>query len=462
MAVKKPGKRILINTVVLLWMAFSPLAAGAQFIISGDFDARISSLNLRRTVPDTLNNRLLSLLGTTELDFAYNGRRWNAYASLYASYTQGSNLFSTKVPGTLSFTFSQAWVRYIISKYFSVQAGRIEIEYDDQRFFQARDWSGLVTSHNAIIAHYFRPDTTGMVDVGFAANRFRSNDWLLSTDPSINTYRYLTYIYAYRSLFDHQLNLIFNDIFNADDNGLDPTVLYGRNTIGGSSWWSNDDWNINLAGFYQFGHVDDGRKLSAWYYAAYVSYQPCEWLTLMPVFEHMSGDNLSDSNEWKKEVHGFSLLYGNMNRSFGTSGIFNSSYRTNTHSGLNNLYFVNTFDITHNFSIEASYHWYSLPHPYIREYVPDSNKIMIVKVPASLIHQIEVLFSYTPIPSLELSLDYQLLFPGKGMINYNGWNFNPGSPVSSAYVEIEWTPVFYPRKRKHSTVKPYSPGHTPG
>ena len=103
--------------------------------------------------------------------------------------------------------------------------------------------------------------------------------------------------------------------------------------------------------------------------------------------------------------------------------------------------FAATFDILHNFSIELSYHWYSLPHPYIREYVPDSNKIMIVKVPESFMHQVE------------------LLFPGKGMINYNGWNFTAGSPVSTAYIEVEWTPVFYPRKKKYSIIKPYSPGH---
>jgi len=84
---------------------------------------------------------------------------------------------------------------------------------------------------------------------------------------------------------------------------------------------------------------------------------------------------------------------------------------------------------------------------------------MIVKVPESFMHQVEMLFSYTPVPSLEFSLDYQLLFPGKGMINYNGWNFTAGSPVSTAYIEVEWTPVFYPRKKKYSIIKPYSPGH---
>ena len=171
----------------------------------------------------------------------------------------------------------------------------------------------------------------------------------------------------------------------------------------------------------------------------------------MPAFEHLSGDNLADSAEWKHVVHGFSMLYGNMTRSFGKSGLFNSSLRGNLHPGLNNLYFTTTFNILHNFSIETSYHWFSLPHQYIREYQPDSNRYCIVKVPSSFLHQADVLFTYTPVPSLELNLDYELLFPGDGMKNYDGWNFIPGSPVTYAYIELEWTPVFLPHgNKKHS------------
>jgi len=85
-----------------------------------------------------------------------------------------------------------------------------------------------------------------------------------------------------------------------------------------------------------------------------------------------------------------------------------------------------------------------------------SNKIMVVKVSESLLSQVEVQFSYSQVPSLELTLDGQLLFPGKGMRNFNGWNFTEGSPVMTAYIEIEWTPVFYPRKKKHSMISLFS------
>jgi len=433
----------------------------AQFILSGDFDGRLSTLNLRRIVPDSLNNRTFSFSSFAELDLNYLHKKWNVYGSLFATYNKGSNLSSIETPGVAHFGFYEAWFRYYFSKYFSIQAGRIEISHGDQLFFQARDFNGLVTAHNAIIAHYFDPDTLAMADLGFAANQFDPGTGIFSTNRSVNNYRYMSYLYLYKRLFDGQLILSFNNIFNADDNGVNKAVLYGRNTLGMTSWLSLDNWDINLAGYYQFGHVNDGRKLSAWYGALYVDYHATEWLSLMPAFEYLSGDNYADSAEWKNVVHGFSLLYGNMTRSFGNSGVLNNSYRSNLHPGLNNLYFTATFDVTDNFSIEASYHWFSLAHPYIREFNPDSMRILVVKVPQSFLHQAEVTFTYSPINTIALTLDYQLLFPGAGMMNYNGWNFNPGSPVSAAYIEVEWKPALYPRKKKNAVLLRYSPGNEP-
>ena len=454
---KIPGRNSASKAVILLWLAFCPLLAGAQFILSGDFDGRLNYLNLRRTISDSLNSKTLNFFGSGELDLKYLHKKWNVYGSVFVTYTVGTNVFSTQAQGGFGYGFYEAWARYYFSRYFSLQAGRIEIDYDDQRFFEVRDWNGLVTSHNAIIAHYLKPDTTAMVDLCFAANKFDPGTGVFSTNRSVNNYRYMSYLYANKRVFDKQLSLTFMNIFSLDDNGVDKTVLYGRNTIGMTGWLSLDDWDFDLCGYYQFGHVNDGRSLSAWYAAAYISYNPVEWLVLMPAFEHLSGDNFADSAEWKKEVHGFSLLYGNMTRSFGTSGLLDETYRANLHPGLNNLYFTANFGIARNFSIEASYHWFSLAQPYIRQFNPDSGKFIFVKVPRSFLHQVEVLFTYTPTHSLELSLDYQLLFPGTAMMHYKGWNFNPGSPVSTAYIEVDWYPDLYPRKKKNKTLQPYTP-----
>lgn len=449
---KKTIPGVLTGILLFCGIALFPWQVKAQVIFSGDFDGRLSSINLHRTLPDSLNNKTFNFIGFGELDLGYKHKKWDLFGSFFGNYTYGTNFSSIRTPGDIQFGFYQAWFRYHFSKYFSLQAGRIEIEYSDQRFFEARDWSGAVTSHNAVILHYLEPDTGAMADLGFAMNKIDAGEGLFSTNRTINNYRYMSYLWASKRLFDKQLSLTFTNIFSANDNGEDLSVLYGQNTLGLESWLALDDWNFDLAGYYQFGHVIDGRKLSAWYGAAYVSYSPASWLTLMPAYEYMSGDNFRDSAEWNRVEHGFSILYGHMTRSFGHSGVLTNGFRPNSHPGLNNLYFTMTFDILDNLSIEASYHWFSLADPHLRKFDPDSLKITIVDVPKSLLHQAELTFTYNPVPAVTLTLDYQLLFPGTGMKNYGGWNFSPGTPVSSAYIEVEWTPVFYPHKKRHAVT----------
>jgi hypothetical protein len=447
-------RHIIIVTALVFRMTFFPALSSAQFILSGDFDVKLVHLNIRRTIPDTLTNQAVSFLGSAELDLEYAHHRWSAFLAAGATYTKGTSLYTTGVPAETSLNFYQAWVRYRFTKNFSLQLGRIEIDYDEGRFFQARDWSNLVTSHNAIIAHYVAPDSGLWTDMGFAANRFNQVYAVFSTSPSLNGYRYMAYWYFLKKLFDDQLTLNFTDIFNADDNGINPSVLYGRNTVGGSAWLAWPKWDLNLAGYYQFGHITDGRRLSAFYYAGYFSFHPLEWFSLMPAFEHLSGDNIADSASWKHVVHGFSLLYGNVNNSFGQSGLF-YTMRSNLHPATNNMYFKATFLLSEKLSIEGTYHWITIPDHYRYEINSDSSAIVLVKVPPTLMQEGDIKITWLPLKTLEINLFYSLIFPGPGMKNYNGWGFNQNKPVSYSYLEIEWTPVIYPfRKKKHSMLPP--------
>ena len=433
---------------VLLRMTSWAEPVKAQFIFSGDFSLRGEYYNIRRTFSDSSRSSFYNVLGYGELDLRYNSKRFGAYLSLGASFTKGSNLSSISVPAYFNANVYEAWVRFNFNKNLSLQAGRIQIDYTTNLFFQSRDWNRLVTSHNAIILHYLKPDTSLWADIGFAFNRPGKDYIILSTDPDINNYRYMGWLYAMKKLFDGQLTLTFNDTYDANDNGIDMNTLYLKNTIGGTAWIAWSSWDVNIVGYYQFGHIPDGRRLSANYYAAYVAFHPFEWFNLVPAFEHFGGNDLSDSIGMKTTVHGFSLLYGNTAKNIGAGGLFNGMTRSNEHTGLNNLSFKAIFILSEKISIEATYHWLSLPHPYIRQLVPDTLLVRIVKVPPSFMHSAELNFSWLPIPNLELIFDYALLFPGAGMQNFNGWSFQNGKPVSYAWVSIEWTPVFLIRNRK--------------
>jgi hypothetical protein len=451
---KKTVRQYLLKfCVVITWLFISlclpDKALMAQLVISGDFDARGEYLNLGRIVPDSMNNKSFNFSGSASVDLNYNHRKLGAYLSLQADYTAGTNLYAYGQPGSLSGNVYEAWFSYRFSKYFSLQAGRIEISYDDERFFQARDWNHLVTSHNAVIAHWLAPDTNVMADVGFAANRFTGDGAGFNTDPVVNNYRYLGFIYLHKKFLEDKLRFTLNEILDASDNGISREQLYGRSTTGLSGWLAWPDWNLFLMGAYQFGHVIDGRRLSAWYYSACFSYQVTGWLNLMLAGEHMSGDDYADSAEWKRVVHGFSMLYGNSRRNLGLSGFFNTAYRSNVNPGLNNIYLRSTFDIVDNLTLQATCHWFSVPHSYIRLYDPVTNQFILQKIPSSLLNEADLLLTWMPWKTVEINVDYSLLIPGRSVDGINGWNIGKSKPFSYAYVEVEFTPVIF---RSHKRV----------
>ena len=427
--------------------------AGAQLLITGDFDARMEYLNLRRIVPDSVKSKSVNFSGSAELDFGYHYKRLDAFLSLSASYSSGTNLFSYANPGSWSGNAYEVWLRYQFSKYFSLQAGRIELSYDDEQFFQARDWNHLITSHNAVVAHWHDPDSGFMADMGIAANKFTGTGLDLNTDPTVNNYRYLGFLYVHKKFLDEKILFTFSDIFDVCDNGISKDALYGRNTLGGNGWLTLHGSDLFVTGYYQFGHVYDGRKLSAFYYAGYLGHHFTDWLSLMAAYEHMSGDDFTDTTKMKKVAHGFSMLYGNSVKTQGRAGFFNYAFRSNTHPGLNNLYLMATFDITEKISIEATYHWYSVPHPYVRELDSATNQIKVTKVSSSLLHEVDILFTYSPVKSIVIEVNYSLLIPGRTMRGFNNREINSSNLFSYAYIDIEFSPTIFDSKRKQKHLR---------
>ena len=437
-----------LRMVFIAVSLFSVMICRGQFVLSGDFDARGEYMNLHRVVADSLKNKTFNLLGTAELDAEYQYKKFTAYLAMQGAYNSGTSLYSSQRSRTWSANVSEAWAKYGISKNFSLQAGRIEISYEDEQFFQARSLDNLIVSHNAVIGHWYNTDTSFMTDLGFAANRFPGAGADLNTNPAVNNYRYMGYLYAHREMFDEKFFLTVSDIFNASDNGVDMQNLYGRNTVGFSSWVVASDWNFFAALYYQHGHITDGRRLSAFYNNICITFEATDWLTLVAANEHMTGDNLADTAEWKHVAHGFSMLYGNTKKTMGLSGIFNLSARSNVSPGLNNLYGKAVVDFSESLSLEATYHWFTVPNAYMVSADPVTAKPSLTKVSSSLMHEADLLLTWDPLETLEITLGYALIIPGKSIQEINGWNFRGNHFISTGNLEIDFSPVLWKSKKE--------------
>lgn len=86
----------------------------------------------------------------------------------------------------------EAWGEYSFNKYFSVKAGRQEINYDDQRLFGAVAWAQQGRSHDAIQVKY--NDSTFSAHIGVAYNQTGENS--IATSYTVtNNYKELYYIW---------------------------------------------------------------------------------------------------------------------------------------------------------------------------------------------------------------------------------------------------------------------------
>ena len=166
-------------------------------------------------------------------------------------------------------------------------------------------------------------------------------------------------------------------------------------------------WNFFLTGYYQGGHYKDGRKINSNFYAAYVSYQVLKPLKLLVGYDHLSGNDFSDTTEFKTTVRGFSTLYGTSHRGYGYMDLFTVVAKDNLSGGLNDLYARATFTFFKDkMSLEGTYRWFSLPHNYLYVANPKKGTPPYQEVDKSLGSEIDLMYVYKPIPNLELNAAY--------------------------------------------------------
>jgi hypothetical protein len=431
--------------VLLFGILFSP-DLYSQLVLSGDFNLKGQRLVVNNDRSDTLRKRLYGLNASIDLNLDYRHRRLSTYVDLFISgaYQQFQSI--KYVNGGLN--LYQGWLQYRFADWFALKGGRVELGYDDERFFEARDWSNLVSSHNILIGQFVTSDTTYRADIGFAVNNFVAAS-ILNTAPSLNSYSYMYYLFQHVAFLEGNSGITLLCMADANRMNLDPGMpLYTRYTGGGNVWFDLEPWNIFLTGYYQGGHITDGRKISAWYYSSYVCFQAAKRLKFMLTFEHLSGDDLSDTNEMKTTVHGFSMLYGNKRERFGWAGLMNSGILSNISPGLDHLYVKGFVDIlTGKLSMDLTWHWFALPHSFVNSVKKTQGDVNYTNVTRKIADEFDLEIDYNPLPVLELKAQYSLVLPTGTLQRLNNWNLGGQQTLNYASLEFDYTPTFHHSKK---------------
>ena len=478
-------------TLTFITAAFIVLAAGsihAQFNMYGEFRTRAEYRDGYVTLRDSSKTPYADILGRARLFADYKTDKITTRFSIQDAWVFGQNNFSSDTISKNTVNMFEAWIKYNFTKNLGIKAGRVELNYDDQRFLGKNDWSMWGSTHDLVMLQWESPGAFNKMDAAFAINNNAPANPKIPflSSYTLNNYKYMGYLWEQKKLFREKLTLSFLafidsyqkssltqtsskttydtlKIFNTHDSLIGtsiqknvtktttttdfPTQLYAKATVGVDASLDLKKWSFFLTGYYEGGHVKDGRKLDAWFYAAHASYQVVKPLNLMVGYEYLSGNDYSDTTGQKTKVTGFSTPYGTAHRLYGYMDLWNSYVKDYTSAGLTDLYGKATVSFGSSHSIEATYRWFNLAQGYLN--IKDTkNKLPYTKVDKNLGSEVDLMYIYKVLPNFDVNLAYCFYMQTKTMELQRGLKEGTSKFAQYAYVMITYKPNFFTAEKK--------------
>ncbi len=462
----------------ILFLAMVPGMVSAQFNISAEFRFRPEYRDGYQTIRDNTQKPYVDILGRARALFDYSSDRFSTRLNLQGAWVFGQNTYSSDTVTKNTVNLYEAWFRYAFTKGFALKIGRIELSYDDQRFIGMSNWTNYGASHDVLVAQWEVEKVAYKGDFGFAVNNMAPSSSFLSSYNVRGNYKYLGYLWEQKKFFKNKLNLTMlaivdafqkpgtptthNDTLNVY--GQDGTVigytiiptsttknypdqLYARATVGLNGTLTVSKWNFFLSGYYQGGHYKDGKKINAWFYSIWLQYQPIKLLAFKAGFDHLSGNNFSNSDKLKTTYTGLSTMYGTAHSGYGYMDLWSAYVKDNIYAGLNDLYARATVSFTDQMYLEVTWRWFSLPYKYLNVADPVA-KTPYTEVSKSLGNEIDLMYMYKPFKNFDVSGGYCFMLPTKTMELQRG--LAPGSSqfAQFAYVQVTYKPNFYNSEKK--------------
>jgi hypothetical protein len=464
-------------------LIFSIVIAGsatAQFTISGEFRPRAEYRDGYQKIGDSTMKGYGTILGRSRLNFDYNGENFQTRFSVQQAFVYGEQPYSSDTITKNTINIYEAWLRYNFTKNFAVKVGRMGLAYDDSRIFGLSNWKQWGATHDIVNLEWNLPGANYIGDYGIAINNAAPATPYLA-NYTIKNYKYMSYLYDQKKFFKDMLIISVLGVVDAYQeanttytipgktvitwvtNGKDTVgsfstktaattetvthdlTIYARGTMGATAGFYWNNLRIFANGFYQTGHYKDGRTLSAYFFGGWASYRVVKPLTLLVGYDELSGNNASDTNDLKKNVHGFGTLFGSNHGFYGYMDLYSTYLSLDAmQNGLNDLYGKATIDISQKTSLEATYRWFSLPYGYL----PASTKIKYQAVNKNLGSEVDVMFLYKPTSNLELNAAYCLYMPTDTKDILDGLKAGTGRLGQYAYLMITYKPTFFTSEKK--------------
>lgn len=385
--------------------------ASAQFSLSGEFRPRTEfshgykSLAYEDQDLSTITNqrtRLNAMFNTewvkTKL-VLQDVRNWGSQPQLV-----GNENYATSV--------HEAWTEVFFVPEFSLQAGRQELAYDDQRIFGNVGWTQQGRTHDVALLKYKKNFT-----LHFGIAHHENSDITNNLYAGPDAYKDLQFLWFNKTWKANSLSLLAlnNGVPVMEDSAQ---VSKYSQTLGGRFTKKFGKWSMAANLYYQTGKHSNGKDISALNFLAEATLK----MGITAGYEYLSG-NSYDKND---KVYAFTPFYGTNHKFNGFMDYFYVSNHINS-VGLNDAYLKYVWS-KKKFSVNADLHYFASAG----KINADAGKYLGT--------ELDLTFGYKLHEIATLNAGISAMFASENMELLKGGN----SDVSNywAYIMLTVTPVF--------------------
>jgi hypothetical protein len=286
----------------ILFVLFATTTMAQEFDLSAEIRPRFENNHGQGTLMTTDGDGSSFVSQRSRLNFKYKNDKVKLGIIFQNIRVWGD--VSTLATDDKAAALHEAWAEVILSKKFSIKAGRQEIIYDDHRIFGSVAWAQQARSHDALIAK-FKVSEKSKLDVGFAMNA--DNQGRVGTLYS-NVAGYKAFQYAWfhtqSTAFGASFLFLNNGIQFLDTSG-DRKVDYSQ-TIGTRLTYKKGKLAADVSAYVQTGKVK-ANDVSASDFAVNLKYKAAPTFTLGLGMEYLSGKDMDDTSS---DVKSFTPFYG--------------------------------------------------------------------------------------------------------------------------------------------------------
>ena len=417
-----------------LILAAIPACLSAQVTISGEIRPRTEFRHGFKTLYEKNTDPAFFTEQRTRLIADYKSDKFFAVLSLQDVRIWGAVSQVYKSDPSMT-AVNQAFAGYHFTKNLTLEAGRMELDYDNARMFGNLGWAQQSRSHDLFKFTY--TDSLWTLHAGIAFNQdamtpepAKLNNTFYS---GVNNYKTMQYLWFHKSADAFAISLLFMNqglqVGKSDSSDVEYNQTLGTYVTLGKSKLKG-----TIEAYYETGMDGKGRDLSAYLLAGSITYPLVSGVPLTLGVDYASGTPAGENKD-----KSFNPYYGTNHKFFGLMDYFFVG-NSNSNSGVTDIHLSMKTGIGKTSALVAALHQFMTAVD-IPEVVNPS-----VNLSKNLGTEIDLVYNINLAKGVAITAGYSEMFATSTMEAIKPGNGTKDRINNWAWLMLTFKPVFYSSK----------------